>query len=116
VLLSCSLTTLETGNVALTWVYIAILKIVALVLAFKTRSIKIIALNDAKFIAAIVYITSILIVFKAVIYFTLNDKISLYYILFSSTTYISVAVMLGLTFIPKVIPISVAMLYIIKLC
>ena len=42
--------------------YLALLQIVGLVLAFQTRKVKITALNDSTFVAAVVYISSIVLV------------------------------------------------------
>ena len=43
-------------------IYLALLQIVGIVLAFQTRKVKIRVLSDSKFVAALVYISSIVLV------------------------------------------------------
>jgi len=103
VVYDCKLSTMESLNVVLVWLYVFVLKVMALWLAFKTRNVKITALNDSKFIAAIVYLTTIILALGAIFYFIANENINEFDILFSLMTFLTATVILGLTFIPKVI-------------
>ena len=65
------------------FVYLAILQLVGLVLAFQTRKVKIKVLNDAKFIIPIIYISSLAFVVLIVVRFSLGSYINVREALFS---------------------------------
>ena len=88
--------------VAISYGYIFILKLIALWLAFQIRKVKITGLNDSRYIAAIVYINSILVAINIVIYFSLAKYITVFAIFFGSDTLIYTTTIIGLVFIPKV--------------
>ena len=79
-----------------------ILQVVALVLAFLTRKVKVKGLDDAKYIAAIIYITSIVIAIIAVCEFSLSQYINVYAVIFSSGLFVAPTCVLALVFIPTV--------------
>ena len=85
-----------------TFAYLAVLQIIGLVLAFQTRKVKLQGLNDSKFVAAIIYISSIMLVVLALVTFSLRTYINIgtgisVFGIFSLTT-----ISLALIFIPKV--------------
>ena len=85
-----------------TFAYLAVLQIIGLVLAFQTRKVKLQGLNDSKFVAAIIYISSIMLVVLALVTFSLRTYINIgtgisVFGIFSLTT-----ISLSLIFIPKV--------------
>ena len=84
--------------------YKALLQIIALIFAFSIRKVKVKGLNDAKFINAIVYITSIATAVIIVSAYTLTDKfkINIFSVLFSTGFFIGATATLGLIFVPKV--------------
>ena len=103
IMYNCTLKIWEELLVVLIWIYLFFMKLISLWLAFKTRNVKITALNDSKYIAIIVYITMLLLVLGAIVYFAPYDHVIIFVVLFSSLTYISMTAILGLTFLPKVI-------------
>ena len=80
----------------------AILQICALYFAFQTRKVKVKGLNDAKYIAMIVYIVGILVLMNLVITFTLSTYVTVYATIYSTGLWLSSTAVLGLSFIPKV--------------
>ena len=87
---------------ALIFAYLAILQIVGIVLALQTRKVKIKALNDAKVIAALIYISSIVLVILAVVTFALGDYINTNEALFTGGILVAATMFLVLIFVPKV--------------
>ena len=79
-----------------------VLQFIALVLALLTINVKVKGLNDAKYIAAMVYVISIVIVVLAVCEFTLGDRINIFAVIFSTGITIAPTFILVLTFIPTV--------------
>ena len=79
-----------------------LLQVVALVLAFLTRKVKVKGLDDAKYIAAIIYITSIVIAIIAVCEFSLPQYINVYAVIFSTGILVGATCVLALVFIPTV--------------
>ena len=77
-------------------------QVIALVCAFSIRKIKVKGLDDAKFIAFSVYITSLVTAIVIVITYTLDDYINYYASIFCSGFFIGTTVILGLVMIPPV--------------
>lgn len=88
--------------VGLEYLYLIVLQVAAIILAFKTRNVKIKELNDFKSVAAIIYITSIIMAALMVVTFATSGYIVLAEALFSGGIILATIVFLGLTFIPKV--------------
>lgn len=84
------------------YVYLGILQIVGIVLAIQTRKVRIKVLNDSKYIAALIYISSIVIIAKAVALFAVNHFINVREAIFSGGTIVSSTAFLSFVFIPKV--------------
>lgn len=79
-----------------------IFQISALYLAFRTRKVKVKGLNDAKYTAMTVYITTITLLLTLVITFTLSNYITAYATIYSVGLWIGSTVLLAIMFVPKV--------------
>ena len=86
----------------LIFLYLALLQIVGIILAFQTRKVKIPALNDSKFVAALVYISSIVFVALVLITFLLGGYINISSGIFSGGIMLLATLFLILMFLPKV--------------
>ena len=82
--------------------YKMVLQVIALVLAFSIRKVKVKGLNDAKYIAAATYVTSIVLAVIIVATYTLKDFVNAFPALFCTGFLIGTTFILGLVFIPKV--------------
>ena len=97
----------DSASIGLIWlamifVYIAILHLVGLVLAFQTIKVKIKVLNDAKFIIVIIYISSLVFVVLIVARFSLRSYINVEEALFSGAILLATTAFVALIFIPNV--------------
>ena len=90
----------DSASVGLTW--LAIVFVYQLVLAFQTRKVKIKVVNDAKFIVAIIYISSLVFVVLIVVKFSLGSHINVREALFSGAILLATTAFVALIFIPKV--------------
>ena len=79
-----------------------ILQIIALLLAFSTRKVKVKGLDDSKYIAAAIYVTSIVLAVIIVATYSLKDFVNAFPALFCTGFLIGTTFILGLVFIPKV--------------
>lgn len=82
--------------------YKALLQIIALAFSFSIRKVKVKGLNDAKYIAAAVYVTSIVTTVIIVSLYSLKRFINLYAALFALGFFIGTTFILALVFLPKV--------------
>ena len=82
--------------------YLAILQIIGMLLAFQTRKVKFKGLNDSKFVAAIIYISSIVLVALALVTFALRTYINIGTGVFVAGILTLTTIFLALNFIPKV--------------
>ena len=83
-------------------IYLGVLQIVGIVLAFQTRSVKINVLNESMFVAALVYSSSIIFTALVIVYYALPSYINVSASLFSGGILLLATISLALTFIPKV--------------
>ena len=83
--------------------YKALLQIIALVFSVSIRKVKVKGLNDAKYIAAAVYVTSIVTAVIFVSLYSLKTYINLYAALFAFGFFIGTTFILILVFVPKVL-------------
>ena len=83
--------------------YKMVLQIIALVLAFSIRKVKIKGLNDAKYIGAAIYVTSIVLAVIIVSTYTLRSYINGFPALFSIGFILGTTAILILVFVPLVI-------------
>ena len=88
------------------FVYLLVLQIIGMVLAFQTRRVKLCGLKDSKEIAAIIYISSIAIVVMAVENLTLTNYINIGTGIFMLSIFVLTTIFLFLVFFPKVRIIS----------
>ena len=88
------------------FVYLAVLQIVGILLAFQTRKVKLQGLRDSKFIAAIIYISSIVLVALALVTFSLRTYINIGTGIFAGGIFILTSIFLSLIFLPKVMFIA----------
>ena len=79
-----------------------ILQVIALVLAFSTCNAKVKGLNDAKYIAAAIYVTSIVFAVITITAYTLKEFVDMFPALFCTGFFIGTTSILGLVFEPKV--------------
>lgn len=84
------------------YAYLVMLQIVGIVLAFQTRKVKLQGLRDSKFIASIVYMSSIILVILALVTFGLRTYINIGTGIFVAGIFILTTITLSLIFIPKV--------------
>ena len=82
--------------------YLTVLQILGIMLAFQTRRVKVKSLKDSTFVAANVYISSIVIVVFVLITFVLRSYLNAYSTIFATGIFILTTTFLMLTFVPKV--------------
>lgn len=82
--------------------YKMLLQIVALILAFSIRKVKVKGLNDAKYIGAAIYVTSIMMAVIIVATYTLKGTINGFEALFSTGFMVGTTIILILVFVPLV--------------
>ena len=83
--------------------YKALIQVVAILLAFGTRKVKVKGLDDSKYIAAIIYVTSICLVVVIISFMTLQDKVNTVAAIYSFGFWCGATTILLLVFVPKVI-------------
>ena len=96
--------------------YKMILQVIALVLAFSTRKVKVKGIDDAKYVAAAIYVTSIVLTVIIVATYTLKEFVNAFPALFCTGFVIGTTVILGLVFIPKVRVVQSSQLQIYAPC
>ena len=93
---------LRTVTLAIIYGTVVILQICALFMAIKTRKVQIKGLNDAKYIAAIVYLASFGSLIQLIATFTLRNRVNTYPVVVATSVVLVTMIMQGLVFIPKV--------------
>ena len=84
-------------------VYIALTQLVAVFLAFLTRKVEIKAMNDAKSIAVIIYLTTVIVTIMIICAIVLRDYLNADGATFGGILLLFTTITLSLLFIPKVI-------------
>ena len=79
-----------------------LLQVIALILAFSTRKVKVKGLNDSIFIAVAIYITSIVLAVTTVSTYTLMDYVNVYPAVVGLGFLLGTTMILGLVFVPRV--------------
>ena len=95
----------STGIIAwlsVSFAYKGLLQIIALFMAFSTRKIRILALNDSKEIILIVYLNSIIFSVMVTIEFVFMTYHNIFSALFAGVLWIDATVFLSFVFLPKV--------------
>ena len=82
--------------------YKGLLQVIALILAFSTRKVKVKGLNDSKYIAAAIYVTSIVLAVTMVSTYTLMDYVNVYPAVVGLGFLLGTTMILGLVFVPRV--------------
>lgn len=82
--------------------YILITQLISMFLAFRTRKVKIKALNDAKYVALIIYMTTVVAIVMIACAVLLNDRLNADGAVFGGLFYIFATIVLTVLFIPKV--------------
>ena len=87
---------------AVLYSYKGLLQVIALLLAFRTRKVKTKGLDDSKYIAAAVYITSIVLAVIIVATYTLMDYVNVFPAVVGSGFLLGTTMILVLVFVPRV--------------
>ena len=82
--------------------YKALLQVIALILAFRTRKVKVKGLDDSKYIAAAIYITSIVLAVVIISTYTLREYVDTFPALQGMGLLVGTTMILALVFIPRV--------------
>ena len=82
--------------------YKALLQVIALVFSFSIRKVKVKGLDDSIFIAASIYVSSIVLAVIIVSTYTLKDLLNVFPVVFCTGFLIGTTVILGLVFVPLV--------------
>jgi len=82
--------------------YKMMLQIVALVLALSTHEAKVKGFNDAKYIAAAIYVTSIEVAVIIICVYTLSGFVNGFVAVISTVDFLGTTITLGLVFVTKV--------------
>ena len=82
--------------------YKGVLQVLALLLAFRTRNVKVKGLDDSVYIAASVYVTSIVLTVIIVSTYTLRDYVNAYPAVVGMGLLLGTSAILGLVFVPRV--------------
>ena len=101
-ILICNQSTSNSVVLGVIYGYKGLLQFVTLILAFTTRKVKIKGVNDTLYIAATIYVTSILLALAIVSSFLLKEYANLYAVLFGLGLSLGTTVVVALVFIPKV--------------
>ena len=99
----CSTNTIMDVVSIVIFVYLGLLQLIGIILAIQTRKVKVKVLNDSKYIAALIYISSIVIIIIAIIRFTLTGYINVAEVFYSGGLLLATTAFLCLTFIPKMV-------------
>lgn len=84
------------------YAYLGVLQIVGILLAFQTRKVKVPGLKDSKFVAAVVYISSLVIVALALVTFALRTYINISSGIKVTGIFTMTTMILVFIFVPKV--------------
>lgn len=98
----CTITAPDYVYGALVWLNLFILKISALWLSFQIRKVKIKGLNESKYIIAIVYVSSILVIINFILLLTMNKYFTILQILYGTFDIVNVTFIIAVSFVPKV--------------
>lgn len=93
--------------------YKMLLQVIALIFAFSIRKVKIRGMNDAKYVGAAVYVTSIVTAVVIVFSYTLDQYINVFAGVFCTGFFIGTTAILGLVMIPPVNIVNVFFLFLI---
>ena len=89
--------------------YKGLLQVIALILAFRTRKVKVKGLDDSKYIATAIYVTSIVLAVIIVSTYTLRDYVNVYPAVVGMGFLLGTTMILALVFVPRVSSVYIAM-------
>ena len=89
-----------------TFVYLAILQLIGVILALRTRKVKIKALKDSTFIVSAIYISAVALIVIVISTFALGNLPNVIELLASGSLMVATTVGLSLVLVPKVSPSS----------
>lgn len=92
----------RTALITLLYIYKIILQVIALILAFNTRKVKVKGLDDSKYIAAAIYITTIVLPVSFFASLTLWSHVNTFPAVLSTTHLFGATAILILVFVPRV--------------
>ena len=97
----------ESGSIpfvfdVLIFVFLGLLQLVGIILAFQTRKVRISILNDSKSVTALIYISSIVLVVIVLITFILRGYLNVSAAMFYGGIILLATIFLIFIFIPKV--------------
>ena len=92
----------QTVWIVASLLYMALLEVAAVFMAFHTRKVRIKAINDSKEIAALVYINSIILIVVAIALLSLRGNHDLFAIVLGLAIILASTIFLSLVFIPTV--------------
>ena len=92
----------DTIWIAVILFYLVATQLVAVYLAFRTRKVKIKALNDAKYLALIIYTSTVIITVMIIGVVALGSFLNADAAVFSACILVFTTLVLGLLFVPKV--------------
>ena len=87
---------------AILYGYKGFLQVFALLVAFSTRKVKVKGLDDSVYIAAAIYVTSIVLAVTAVSTYTLMPYVNIYPAVVGMGFLLGTTMILGLVFVPRV--------------
>ncbi len=90
--------------IVMTSLYLALLQVTGVVLALRTRKVKIKVLKDSKYIVAVIYISAIALTVILLSTFALDNWPNAIEFLFSGSLIVSTNAILLMVFVPKVSP------------
>ena len=82
--------------------YKGVLQVLALLLAFRTHKVKVKGLDDSMYVAASVYVTSIVLTAIIISTYTMRDYVNAYPAVMGMGLLLGTTTILGLVFIPRV--------------
>ena len=97
--------------ISINFAYIILTQFFSIFLAFQTRKVVIKALNDAKYVAVIIYLSSVIITMMIIFAVTLNQYLNADGAVFGCLIYIFATTILTILFIPKVGLITTALIF-----
>ncbi len=86
----------------LTYIYFGLLQLIGIILAIQTRKVHIKLLNDSKFVAVLIYISSILLLLLGIVVYLFSSYLNATEIVFSGAYLLAATLFAGLGFVPKV--------------
>ena len=88
--------------VVLMYIYKILVQVISLILAFRTRKVKVKGLDDSKYIIATIYVTTIVLPVSIFAVTTLRSHVNAFPAILGASHYFGATVTLLLVFVPRV--------------